>query len=164
MLRWLGPRLHDPSVWHVGRESCARGVAIGFFFGLLVPAAQFPVAALFAILLRANLAVSVVSTLVTNPFTFAPIYYMAYVLGSHLLGLPPAAVAPTTFQLDTTEVTGWLDIWSQRVLAIGKPLFLGLFLMAVTSSGAAYLLVHWIWRASTVRAWNQRRRRATVQK
>ena len=36
MLRWLGPRLHDPLLWHVNRRSVARGVAMGVFFGLMM--------------------------------------------------------------------------------------------------------------------------------
>ena len=62
------------------------GVAVGVFFGLLLPVAQIPVSAAVAVLLRANLPMAVASTLVTNPVTFGPVYYGAYRLGKALLG------------------------------------------------------------------------------
>ena len=74
LLSWLGPRIHDPSLWHVNRRAVARGVAIGAFFGLMVPVAQIPAAAIASLLLRGNLWIAAVSTLVSNPFTYAPIY------------------------------------------------------------------------------------------
>lgn len=162
MLRWLGPRLHDPAVWHMGRNGCARGAAIGLFIGLLVPFAQIPAAAVLAIAMRANLAVAVVGTLVTNPFTIAPIYYLAYMLGSYVLGLSPSTIDPGTFHVEAAEVAGWLDIWSQRVVTIGKPLFLGLLLMATLLAGAAYGLINWTWRVLTMRAWRRRRRQTAI--
>lgn len=155
---WLGPRLHDPRVWHMSREGVARGFAVGLFFGFLVPLAQIPVAAIFAILLRANLAVAVGSTLVTNPFTFAPVYFLAYRIGAWMLGLPPGGAAEETFAIETSEMAHWPDIWSQRIMDVGKPLFLGLLTLAVTSATAAYALVLWVWRIAAMRAWQRRNR------
>src|SRR5690606_6925327 len=84
LLSWLGPRIHDPLLWHVNRNSVARGVAIGVFFGLMVPIAQIPAAAVAALILRANLWVSAIATLISNPFTYGPIYILAYRLGSSI--------------------------------------------------------------------------------
>ncbi|MEQ1662833.1 MAG: hypothetical protein ABL877_09085 [Thiobacillus sp.] len=36
-LRWLG--LHDPRLWHVNWRGIAMGIAVGIFFGLVVPVA-----------------------------------------------------------------------------------------------------------------------------
>jgi uncharacterized protein len=77
-LRWLGPALHHPRLWHVSRRGVALGMALGFFFGLLIPLAQIPLSAAAAVALRANVPAAVASTLVTNPVTFAPIYYAAW--------------------------------------------------------------------------------------
>ena len=44
-LRWLGPRMFHPRLWHVSRRGVALGVAIGVFFGFLIPIAQIPVSA-----------------------------------------------------------------------------------------------------------------------
>src|SRR5512145_2463443 len=85
-LQWLGPLLHQPRLWHFSRRGIAMGLAIGIFFGLLIPVAQMPFAAALAVLARANLPVAVASTFVTNPVTFGPVYYGAYRLGKAMLG------------------------------------------------------------------------------
>ena len=86
LLGWFGPALHHPRIWHVSRQGISLGVAIGVFFGVMVPIAQIPAAAAAAIVLRANLPAAALSTLVTNPLTFAPIYYLAYRIGTMLSG------------------------------------------------------------------------------
>ncbi|MCU0762467.1 MAG: DUF2062 domain-containing protein [Hydrogenophaga sp.] len=88
-LRWLGPALRHPRLWHFSRKGIAMGMALGIFFGLLIPVAQIPFSAATAVLLRANLPMAVASTLVTNPVTFGPVYYGAYHLGKAVLGERP---------------------------------------------------------------------------
>jgi len=165
-LHWLGPSLHHPRLWHMSRRGIALGLAIGLFFGLLLPTAQIPCSAALAMLLRANLPMAVAGTLVSNPITSVPLYYMAWRLGSAVLGEtaglhakgwpgPPAdAKAPVPPGLG-----GWLaSIW-ERLRAVGKPLMLGLALLATTSSVLAYFLVTWIWRVKVVWTWRRRRLR-----
>lgn len=161
LLRWLGPRLHEPGLWHLNRRAVARGVAIGLFFGFMIPVAQIPAAALGAFFARANLWVSAIATLVSNPFTYAPIYYAAYRLGAWLIGAPeiaspddldPAllqAVAPALEHV-TGGVGAWLSGLWQQLAGYGKPLFLGLSLMAVTISAIGYAGTLLIWRMAVV--------------
>lgn len=146
LLRWLGPRIHDPHLWRLNRRAVARGVAIGAFFGLLVPIAQIPVAAAFAFAFRANLWASAAATLVTNPFTFAPLYYVAYLLGAALIGAPVAA-APEVASMEAPSFWNWLAGWGTRLLSLGPPLILGLTLLAVVLSVTAYFATHYVWRA-----------------
>lgn len=160
-LRWLGPRLHEPGLWHLNRRAVARGVAIGVFFGFMIPVAQIPAAAIGAFFARANLLVSAIATLVSNPFTYAPIYYAAYRLGGFLLGhagpatpadLDPALVHAVTPALEhaTSGIGAWLsEVWTQMA-AYGKPLFLGLGLMAVTLSIVSYFGTLFVWRLAVV--------------
>jgi len=61
-LRWLGPALHHPRLWHMSRRGLALGMALGFFFGLLVPLALIPLTAAAAVALRANVPAAVAST------------------------------------------------------------------------------------------------------
>jgi uncharacterized protein len=78
--RCLGPFVHhleDERLWQLTRHSVARAVAIGLFYGLMLPFGQFLFAVVTAIVLRANVALSAAFTLVTNPFTFPPIYWAA---------------------------------------------------------------------------------------
>ena len=61
-LRWMGPILKHPRLWHFSRKGIALGLALGIFFGLLIPVAQIPFAAATAVVLRANLPMAVAST------------------------------------------------------------------------------------------------------
>ena len=54
-LRCMGPVLNQPRLWHFSRKGIALGLALGIFFGLLIPVAQTPFAATMAVVLRANL-------------------------------------------------------------------------------------------------------------
>jgi uncharacterized protein (DUF2062 family) len=94
-LRWLGPALHHPKLWHISRRGLALGMALGVFFGLLIPLAQIPLSAAAAVALRANVPAAVASTLVTNPVTFGPIYYAAWRVGSAMLGEPGDTAPPS---------------------------------------------------------------------
>ena len=159
-LQWMGPSLHHPRLWHMSRRGLALGVALGIFFGLLIPVAQIPVSAAAAVVLRANIPGAVASTLVTNPATFGPIYYAAWRVGSALLGEPEPGAAPALTQAipaaASHEGESWWERALQRVGQVGKPLLLGLTLFAVSLSTLSYLLVSWAW---TLRVRHKRRRR-----
>lgn len=142
-LRRLAPYLADPKLWHWSRRGVATGVAIGLFIGLLIPVAQILLAAAAAILLRANLPVAAAGTLITNPLTFAPIYYAAYQLGAWATGT--AALASIRFG----DPGGLLD----NLATIGPPLFAGLGIVAVVAAFSSYLLISrmWAWRVAMKR-------------
>ena len=153
-LRWLSPWLAHPRLWHWSRRGVAMGVALGVFFGLLIPLAQIPVTAAAAIVLRANLPVAAASTLITNPVTFAPIYYAAYELGSWITGETdhPASPPPLHQHDDDSR-----SIW-QRIADLGKPLLIGLAVMAVLTGLTTYLLIDLVWRWHIRNRWRERRR------
>lgn len=161
-LAWLGPRLLHPRLWHFSRRGVAIGVALGVFFGLLIPVAQIPFAAGMAVLLRANLPAAMGSTLVTNPVTFAPVYVLAHRLGAALLGEPDAPLPELEHaegdQVDT-EVGWWRSVRA-GILALGKPLLLGLSILAVTAGLTTYSLIMLFWRLRTLWQWKRRRKRA----
>jgi uncharacterized protein (DUF2062 family) len=144
-LRWMGPLLRRPWLWQLNRRSVALGAGIGVFFGFMVPVLQIAGAAVFAMLLRANLPVAAFATLVSNPVTYAPIGLLAYQTGAALLGEP---VAPEAIQaLDEIEdlppvvESGWLE----KLQSIGKPLLLGLSVFAVIGGVGTWALVHLAW-------------------
>jgi uncharacterized protein len=155
-LRWMRPLLRRPWLWQLNRRRVALGAGIGVFFGFMVPVLQIAGAAAFAVLLRANLPVAAVTTLVSNPFTYAPIGLLAYQTGAALLGdtVQPEAAQALADSVDTHSVDG--PGWMERAKAIGKPLFLGLAVFAVVGGLAAWGLVHLAW---TVGVWLKRRRR-----
>jgi len=156
-LRWLAPWLGHPRLWQWSRRGVALGIAIGIFFGLLIPLAQIPLTAVAAVILRANLPAAAASTLVTNPVTFGPVYFAAYKLGSWITGdttLPPPGDAPLAAEGDADKP--WLD----RIAALGKPLLTGLVVMAFSVGVLTYFVIDWLWRWRTARRW---RRRSTRQ-
>lgn len=147
-LRWLGPWLNQPALWRWSRRGVALGVALGVFFGLLVPIAQIPLSAAAAVVLRANVPAAAVSTLVTNPVTFAPIYYVAYRIGHGLTGDldPPAESGEEVLPELPKEASAW-----ERIGAMGKPLLLGLVIMATLTGIVCYGAISLFWRWRTLR-------------
>jgi hypothetical protein len=90
--RWiklLGPRLQDPSLWHINRRSCSLAVALGMFCAFMPVPFQMMIAALCSIWIRANILVAVPMVWVSNPFTMGPMFYFCYLIGVEMLGLEP---------------------------------------------------------------------------
>lgn len=158
-LRWLAPAMQHPRLWRLTRRGVALGVAIGVFFGLLIPIAQIPLSAAAAIVLRANVPTAVASTLVSNPVTYAPLYYAAYRIGSAILGeeAPRQAAAPAAPR--EPGALGWAAYWWGRIAALGRPLLLGMAVMASAAGLAAWLLATWLWRLKVWWDWRRRSRR-----
>lgn len=154
-LAWLAPWLQQPKLWHWSRRGVAMGVALGVFFGLLIPVAQIPLSVVAAVLLRANVPAAVASTLVSNPLTFAPIYYGAYRLGVWVTGekAPPQDIEV----IGTQELENTLSLW-QRIAALGKPLVVGLCITALLMGLLSYGLISLAWRWRTVSKRRGRRR------
>jgi len=150
--------LRRPRLWRWSRRGVALGVALGIFFGLLIPVAQIPLSVGAAVLLRANVPAAAVSTLVTNPLTFGPLYYAAYKLGHWVTGAPDKAelngVAAQELHaagLPKEEVRLW-----QRMTSVGKPLLLGLAIIATLMGVLSYTLIALVWHGWT---WFKRRKR-----
>ena len=150
-LRWMGPLLERPWLWHVNRNSIAKGLAIGIFFGTLVPFGQALVAGVVAIALRANLPAAVLATFVSNPMTTPAILLAAYYTGSAVLGEAPALPG-------FAEDAGWLA----KIGAMGEPLILGLTLLAVAGAIVTYCGVQLAWRIGVLSRIAARRARASV--
>ena len=157
-LRWLGPLLRRPRLWRWSRRGVALGVALGIFFGLLIPVAQIPLSVGAAVVLRANVPAAAVSTLVTNPLTFGPLYYAAFKLGHWVTGSPPKAEHDEK-SADELHAAGLpkeeVRLW-QRMTSVGKPLLLGLAIIATLMGVLCYALIALTWHAWT---WFKRRKR-----
>lgn len=163
LLRWLGPRIHDPLLWQVNRNSVARGVAIGVFFGFLIPVAQIPAAAVVALAVRANLWIAALSTLVSNPFTYGPIYILAYRIGASIL--PPVAVDKPVPDDHAVTALQWIIEAINWLTGIGRPLVLGMLLMAVVGAIVGYFGVLLVWRTNVIlKRQKQRKQRSASRK
>lgn len=153
---WLKPVAHHllaPGLWHVQHEAVARGVAIGLFWAFALPVAQMLAAAIHCIWWRGNIPVAVGATLVTNPFTIGFWLWLAYKLGSLILGLAPHEVAKGSAALEAVSTSAGFDVlaWLQR---FGWPAVLGMAIFAVVGAVGGYVVVNLIWR---LRVWFKRR-------
>lgn len=183
-LKWLGPALQHPGVWRLSRKGMALGVAIGLFFGFLAPVAQIPFSATAAVMLRANLPMAVAGTFITNPVTFAPIYYAAYRIGAAILreDVVTEEQAPEVIEKleqfeqefeqqleqraeydhhddDFDEALSFVQrikVWLTHLGAIGKPLILGLAILATIVGVGSYFLISALWILKV--RWTRRRR------
>lgn len=165
MLRWLGPLLDRPWLWQLNRRSVAAGVGLGVFCGFLLPGMQIVVAGLAALVIRANLPVTAVCTLVSNPFTYAPIFVLAYRVGAAMLGesvdeAQAAALEAEALEASVVQVTAISTGWFERFTALGKPLLLGLLTFATVGGVVSYLLTLALWRVGVVLRMRHRLRRA----
>lgn len=152
----FAPALADPDLWHLNRRSTARAVAVGLFCGLIPGPLQMLGAAGMAILVRANFPLAVITTLYTNPFTIVPLYLLAYKIGGLFLGdgnggamfVAPKGAGPV-------EYMNGLLAWA---VGLGKPLALGLVILASGLALLGWAAVRIGWRIHAVSAWRRRQR------
>lgn len=168
--RWFAPFaewLGHPRLWHLNRHSCAGGVAVGLFAGLIPGPLQMLGAALLSVLLRVNLPLAVAVTFYSNPLTIVPLYAVAWGLGRLVMPLFGMSMPPgTSFRPphipEDAGFSGWVHALIDWFLALGEPLLIGLPLLALVLAGAGYAAVLGAWRWHLVRNW--RRRQARTRK
>lgn len=156
--RWLRPFqsfLLHPSLWHLNRHSAAGAVAAGLFCGLIPGPLQMPGAAIAALIFRVNLPLALLVTLYSNPFTIVPLYLVAYQLGRLLTGDSSSFVSPP--DLSVSDFSGWTSAMQMWMLAVAKPLAIGLLSLATGLAVLGYLTTQAVWRAYLI---NARRRRS----
>ncbi|MFN3786193.1 MAG: DUF2062 domain-containing protein [Thiothrix sp.] len=148
-LQFLGDTLNIPCLWYFNRRNVATAFAIGLGCMWLPIPFQSLLAAVLAVLFRANLPLSVVLVFITNPITMPPMLYGAYLLGANILG---ASTAGFNFEASLEWLThGLLLIW--------KPFFLGVSIMAIASALLGYYGVQLLWRLHLLKHLKERRKR-----
>ena len=135
-LRPFGARLTDPLLWTLHR----RGVTYAFGAGLAICFVPLPVhtllACTIAVIWRLNIPVAVGTTLLLNPFTAVPAYYLAYRLGAALLQVPPQH-----FHF----VASWS--WLGHSLApVWQPFITGCICCALLAGFIGWLSLEILWR------------------
>ncbi len=145
-LRVFQPLLKHPNLWHLNRHSVAGGVAAGLFGGLVPGPLQMLTAAILAIVFRVNLPVAVVTTLYTNPFTWGPLIFAAYALGSWVTGGSGVPASHLEFDWDTQNWLELLPAFWTWLLGLGETFLIGLLLLATGLAVAGYFAVQLAWR------------------
>lgn len=155
----FGDRLQHHNLWHLHRRSVAGGVAAGLFAGLIPGSnpVQFFFAALFAVMFKVNLPVAVATTLYSNPFTVVPLYLAAYAIGEFVMGSDADRSPPQTeLHLMDKSIGEWIPALADWIVSQGKPLLVGLLLLALLLSFVGYFVVRGGWRVYAVYLWRKR--------
>jgi len=149
-LQIFGSLLHHPNLWHLNRRSIAKAFAVGLFFAFVPVPFQMVLAAGFAILVHANLPLSVALVWVTNPLTIPAIFYFCYLVGTWILGVPEQSF---NFQASWQWVI-------ESIETIGPAFLLGCGVLGVIFAIIGYFGIHILWRYSVIKHWNKRKSRA----
>ncbi len=137
--RWiqrLGPRLQDPSLWHINRRSCSGAVALGVFCAFIPIPFQMLIAAITAIWLRVNILVAVPTVWISNPITIPPMFDFCYLIGTLILGQEPSH-----FQFELSF--NWLIM---ELSLIWQPFLLGCLVVGSVAAVIGFTLIRILWR------------------
>jgi uncharacterized protein (DUF2062 family) len=139
-LEFLGDKLHRPNLWHLNRRSVSLAFACGLWAMYTPPLPwQMAIAAVLAIYFNANLPISVALVWITNPFTWVPLYYLAYEVGALAMGR------------GTFSFGEFSELFSiEKVWELGAPLLLGCFILMNVGAVLGYFGTQLLWRRAVL--------------
>jgi len=112
-------------------ESLARGIAIGFFFGVSIFwGLQIILSLLFTQLFRGNKKASIIMTAVSNPLTSPFIYSASYKVGHFIINDPEK-------KIDYSSISTLRDI-AEMGLPFIEAILTGTFIVGLTGSVICY--------------------------
>lgn len=138
--------LRHPVYWTVHRRAVLRAVALGLFVCFIPLPIHLLVAPVAAVLLRANLPVTIAVLLLANPLTYVPLFFGAYWVGTHITGTPPQP-------FDFAFTWEWVET---KLVLIWKPFLVGCLVCGVAAAALGYWSLALLWR---VRVTNRYQRR-----
>jgi len=153
-LQIFGTLLHNPNLWHLNRNSVSRAFAIGLFMASMPVPFQMLPAALLAILVHANLPISVALVWISNPITMPPFFYFSYKVGTWILQTPPQ---PFKFEFS------W-DWLVQQFAHDWPPFLLGSFVVGSVLALIGYIGIRIFWRWHVLNEWEARKERKAAAK
>lgn len=144
-------RLMHADMIRASRVGVCRGLAIGMFWGFAPMPFQMIPATFFCWLARANLPAAIICVWISNPFTYAPIFFAEYKIGVFLSGEP--GISWDEFRMMMNEGENLIMHLLQR---IGEPLLHGALVaatfMALSGYAGGALLFHRIQKRKRRRA------------
>ncbi|WP_076418663.1 MULTISPECIES: DUF2062 domain-containing protein [Colwelliaceae] len=146
-LQIFGDLLHNANLWHLNRRSIAKAFAVGLFFAFIPVPFQMVLAAGIAILVHANLPISIALVWITNPLTMPAIFYVCYLVGTWIINAPAQ-------EFEFHASWQWI---LDSLTTIGPAFLLGCLVCAVVFSIIGYVGIHSVWRFSVIKEWNKRK-------
>lgn len=133
--RVLGEGLLHHELWALTEPELTKGLALGLFIGCTpTMGAQIALCGVAAFLLRVNVPIALLATLVSNPVTAPVLYPLEYKLGVWLVGVP-----------ENQAVAGFSGAFGSFV-RYARPLWAGSFVTAAVVSAVGYGLAKLIAR------------------
>ena len=148
-LKIFGDLLHNGNLWHLNRRSVAKAFAIGLFSAFMPIPFQMVLAAGIAIIVHANLPLSIALVWISNPITMPAIFYFCYLVGTWIVG--------STEQEFVFEASWqWL---ANSLSTIGPAFLIGCAVCGIISSALGYMGIQGLWRYSVNKEWKKRNER-----
>lgn len=133
---------------HLGdfnRHTVAGGVAVGLFVNFLPIPFQMFWAAFLAVLFSVNLPIATALTWINNPFTFIPINFFIYKVGSMILFESPTFFSFPTFHWNQHTIEDFFHEFIMWLGALGKPYLLGVAVVSIGAAATGYCLTQAFW-------------------
>ena len=150
ILKIFGPAVLQPNLWHINKKSVSRGFAIGAFCAFLPIPGQMIIAAFLSITFAANITIALILTWITNPITYAPIFYFAYKVGKIFIDFK--------IHVDVNETN--IDILT-NIIHIWQPLLIGSIILASIASIISYIIIRIYWRYYVLKIWSKRKKQTS---
>ena len=131
-------------------HTVSRGMAVGMFWGFAPMPFQMVPATFFCWIMRANLPAALACVWISNPLTYAPIFYVEYRIGTMLF----ADNAPLTWE-DFQNTEGVKELFSMLFSQVGIPLLQGSIVVSIVMAVVGYgmgLLMFYYWKRAKRRA------------
>jgi uncharacterized protein (DUF2062 family) len=146
-LRFMGPMLGDPNLFHLNRYSVSMAFLVGMFLAFLPMPAQMIAATIVALWVRCNLPIAIALVWITNPITIPPIFFATYSLGAWVLDTP-------TMNIDMSFSWEWIN---EELSRVWKPLLTGSLITGVFCGVTSYTAINLIWRWRVIHHWKKRK-------
>lgn len=144
-IKELKPYFKSSVYWKFECYAVARGVAAGLA-GAVIPGFQIFYAAILVVLLRGNLPIALVCTLVTNPFTVIPFTYFTYYIGTLIIGNHKAPFVMQKLHWDFSSFHAFWTGISAWLLQFGKAYFIGVPFVSLALGILGYFGTIFIWK------------------
>ncbi len=136
------------SYLNANRRMISRGVGLGLFWGFVPMPMQMLAVILSMPLFRFNVPIAISMVWLSNPVTMPFMYYMEYLTGNLILGLPGVE----NFELS-------MDWMVENFDKIILPLYVGTSFYSIVVSFLIYVAVNLIWIKIVKRKRKERRRK-----